>query len=196
MDLDPDTKKVLEEQKSNCIFCSICSGKVPSQKIFENDKVFAILDINPASVGHVLVMTKEHYPILPLIPPNELESICESIKNIGGSFLKKLGVAGYTVFVANGAVAGQKAPHFILHLIPRKFEDGLDFSVRGKVVLNSDDTDSLASSFAPHISKILNYGVSSSDKERSQGSESVSSDRIPNDSDDVDLDDISGLFGD
>jgi len=201
VDLDPNTRKMLDEQKANCIFCSISSGKVPSQKVFEDDKVFAILDINPASVGHVLVMTKEHYPILPLVPPGDLLGVCNSIKSIGGTFLKKLGVAGYTVFVANGAVAGQKAPHFILHLIPRKFEDGLNFSVKGKVVLNSDDASSLASSFAPFVSSVLNYSKGSSSVEGGSvgdvsnvdegGDSSLGSDG----SSDVDLDDISGLFG-
>lgn len=44
----------------NCIFCKIINNNIPSNKIYEDDKVLAFLDINPVSNGHVLVIPKEH----------------------------------------------------------------------------------------------------------------------------------------
>ena len=58
-------EQIMELQKQKCPFCQIVAGKIPSKTIYEDDKVLAILDINPIAKGHVLVMPKEHYPIMP-----------------------------------------------------------------------------------------------------------------------------------
>jgi galactose-1-phosphate uridylyltransferase len=60
-------EEMLEQQKANCIFCKIVKGEIPSKKVYEDDMMLAILDINPAVKGHILVLPKEHYPIMPLI---------------------------------------------------------------------------------------------------------------------------------
>ena len=57
-------EEVAEYQKKNCVFCKIIAGEIPSKVVFEDDSLSAILDIK----GHTLMMTKEHFPILPLIP--------------------------------------------------------------------------------------------------------------------------------
>ena len=62
-------------QKQQCIFCQIVAGKVSSKKVYEDNICIAILDINPANPGHLLVLPKEHYPIMPLIPEEELKHI-------------------------------------------------------------------------------------------------------------------------
>ena len=61
-------EQIAEMQKQQCIFCKIIKGDIPGKKVFQDDFVEAILDINPAAKGHTLVMPKEHYPILPVIP--------------------------------------------------------------------------------------------------------------------------------
>ena len=63
MQLAPEIKKQLEEQKKQCIFCRLISGEIPNaKKVFEDDKTIALLDIYPALKGHTLFMLKEHYP--------------------------------------------------------------------------------------------------------------------------------------
>jgi len=106
-------------QKQNCIFCHIISGKVASKKIYEDDKVLAILDINPANPGHILLLIKEHYQIMPQIPDDEISHIFMVAKAISHVCLKALKAQGTNIFIANGMIAGQKAPHFMLHIIPR-----------------------------------------------------------------------------
>ena len=118
-------QEVLELQKKNCIFCKIINKEIPSHEIYSDEKVVVILDINPGSEGHCLILPKDHYQILPQIPEPLIGHLFSVAKKTSRSLLKALGVKGTSVFVANGAVAGQKAPHFMLHVIPRKQGDML-----------------------------------------------------------------------
>jgi len=131
-DMSPEELK--EFQKQNCIFCQIVSGKVNSKKIYEDDKCLAILDINPANPGHVLLMPKEHYAIMPLIPEDIIRHLFMTSKQFSAALLRALGAQGTNIFVANGAAAGQKAQHFMIHIIPRMEKDNLGLDVKGKKV--------------------------------------------------------------
>ncbi len=113
----------LELQRKNCIFCKIINNEIPSNEIYSDDKVKVILDINPASEGHCLVLPKKHYQILPQIPDDLIGYLFSSAKKTSRALLKALAVKGTTIFVANGAIAGQKAPHFMIHVIPRNKGD-------------------------------------------------------------------------
>lgn len=112
-------------QQENCIFCHIISGKVQSKKIYEDEICIGILDINPANPGHVLIIPKKHYAIMPQINDNDLAHMFFVAKKVSKASLKALGSTGTNIFVANGTSAGQKAQHFMIHVIPRKEKDGL-----------------------------------------------------------------------
>ena len=118
-------EEIAQLQKQNCIFCKIIKGEIPAIKVYESDLVVAILDINPAKKGHVLVMPKEHHPILPLIPPETFTELFFAAQTLSESMKQALMVSAITLFIANGAVAGQQSPHFLFHLIPREKGDGL-----------------------------------------------------------------------
>jgi len=128
-------------QKQQCVFCQIVAGKIPSKKVYEDDKCIAVLDINPAAKGHLLIMPKEHYTIMPQIPEKEMAHLFLVSKHLSQIILKTLKVSGTNIFVANGPAAGQRAQHFMLHLIPRKEGDKLmdnpdkliDANLRAKV---------------------------------------------------------------
>lgn len=110
-------------QKQQCIFCQIISGKIPSKKVYEDAFCLAVLDINPAAKGHILLLPKEHYAIMPQVPEKVLGHLSIVSKNLSQVLLKILHAEGTTLFIANGAAAGQRAQHFLLHLIPRKTGD-------------------------------------------------------------------------
>lgn len=112
-------EQIAELQKQNCIFCKIIKGEIPSQKVFENDKVIAILDINPAKKGHVLVLPKDHFPILPVIPPEVFKELFASAKILASAIKQAVLVPAVSIFIANGAIAGQQSPHFLFHIVPR-----------------------------------------------------------------------------
>jgi histidine triad (HIT) family protein len=114
-------------QKKQCIFCQIIAGKIQAKKIYEDDAVLAILDINPANPGHLLLLTKEHYSIMPQIPDDELSHVFMAAKSLSNSMLRSIDAQGTNIIVANGISAGQRAQHFIAHIIPRKEKDGVNF---------------------------------------------------------------------
>ena len=116
-------EELLELQKQQCIFCQIVSGKIPSKKVYEDTLCLAILDINPAAKGHILLLPKEHYAIMPQVPEKVLRHLSIVTKNLSQVQLKVLRSDGTTVFIANGAAAGQRAQHFMLHIFPRKGGD-------------------------------------------------------------------------
>lgn len=112
-------------QRQQCIFCQIISGKVPSKKIYEDKLCIAVLDINPAAKGHLLLLPKEHYSILPQVPEKILDHLTLVSKSLSQILLKVLHSDGTTIFIANGAAAGQRAQHFLIHVFPRKTGDGI-----------------------------------------------------------------------
>ena len=122
-------EELKEFQKKQCIFCQIIDGKVQSKKIYEDEHVVAVLDINPSNPGHMLIMPKEHYSIMPQIPEEEIEHLFLVVKSLSNSCLRALEVQGSNIIVANGVAAGQRAQHFMIHLIPRKEDDGIDFNL-------------------------------------------------------------------
>ncbi len=116
-------EELQEFQKQQCIFCQIISGKIPSKKVYSDDKCMAVMDINPAVKGHILLLPKEHYSIMPQVPEKEIGHLLLVSKYLSQIILKTLKVSGTNVFVANGGIAGQRAQHFMLHIIPRKEGD-------------------------------------------------------------------------
>lgn len=109
----------------DCVFCKILAGKIPSEKVYENDKVYAFLDIVPVNPGHTLVIPKEHYDNIEDLPEDILCEMSKVVKRVGQAIKKGLGSRGYNIALNNGIVAGQVVPHVHFHVIPRKTSDGL-----------------------------------------------------------------------
>ncbi len=126
-------EQLKELQKQQCVFCQIASGKVPSKKVYEDQKCLAVLDISPASKGHLLLLPKEHYAVMPQVPEETIGHLFVVAKNLSQVLLKTFKADGTTVFIANGAAAGQRSQHFLVHVIPRKGGDGL-LNVEEKLV--------------------------------------------------------------
>ena len=127
-------EELKEFQKKQCIFCQIASGKVQARKIYEDERVIGILDINPANPGHVLLLTKEHYSIMPQLPDDEISHVFMVAKSLSNSMLRSIDAQGTNILVANGIAAGQRAQHFIAHVIPRKEKDGVNFVLPQKTM--------------------------------------------------------------
>lgn len=141
MQLSPEQQKAIDSQKQQCPFCKIVKGEIPSKKVYEDDNILAILDINPAAKGHLLVMPKEHYPIMPLIPPDMFEYLFLKTKQLSAAMKEGLLLFGDTLFIANGYAAGQQSSHFMLHLVPRETNDGFDFFIPKKSVVDKQQVE-------------------------------------------------------
>ncbi len=108
-----------------CLFCEIVEGKVPSNKVYEDSKVLAFLDIAPVNHGHTLVIPKNHYKNMEEVPVDLLIHVVKIVKKIGKSLKDNLGVVGYNIAMNNDPVAGQVIPHLHFQIVPRNENDGL-----------------------------------------------------------------------
>lgn len=103
---------------NHCIFCKIIAGEMNSYRIYEDNDFLAILDINPVSKGHTLLLPKKHFSVMPQIPAEVIGRMGIVTKKISNNMLKMLGAKATTIYIANGSAAGQMAPHFMVHIIP------------------------------------------------------------------------------
>jgi len=131
-------EELSEFQKQQCIFCQIIAGSIPSRTIYKDEHVTAVMDINPAAEGHLLVMPNEHYAVLPQMPQSELVHLAQVLQRLSHVLIKSLGVEGTTIFAANGAAAGQRANHVMVHVIPRIEGDKLPLNVALKDISKDD----------------------------------------------------------
>lgn len=120
MQLSAEQQEAISEQKKNCPFCKIATGEIKSQKVYEDEDFVAVLDINPGVNGHTLLIPKEHYPILPLMPQNTQARLGHIIAQLSSALKKGVVSERSEVFIANGAAAGQQTSHFLVHLLPQK----------------------------------------------------------------------------
>ena len=102
-----------------CIFCAIVEGKIPSTKVYEDEHVFAFMDIAPANPGHLLIIPKQHYRNIFDMPAEVGSKIMEAAVPLAAAIRKALNPDGLNLFQSNEAAGFQTVFHFHLHLIPR-----------------------------------------------------------------------------
>jgi histidine triad (HIT) family protein len=112
---------------TDCIFCKLRDGQIPSMKIFEDDKTLAFMDINPLNSGHSLVITKAHAANLFEAELDDLHAAIATAQRVALAIRDGLKPDGLNLLQANGAAAFQSVLHFHLHLIPRWNNDGKGF---------------------------------------------------------------------
>ena len=104
---------------SDCIFCKIAGGDIPSATLYEDDDFRVILDLGPATKGHALILPKHHYANLYEIPEEMAAKAMVLAKRMAAAMTEALGCDGFNIVQNNGEVAGQTVFHFHMHLIPR-----------------------------------------------------------------------------
>jgi histidine triad (HIT) family protein len=110
---------------NDCIFCAIAAGGLPSIRVHEDDRAIAIMDINPATRGHVLVVPRSHCADIRDIADEDLAHCAVVAKRLAERAIDALGAAGVTIVQANGAAGWQTVFHYHVHVIPRYPNDGL-----------------------------------------------------------------------
>ncbi|ANU25963.1 HIT family protein [Planococcus versutus] len=103
----------------NCIFCKIIAGEIPSVKIYEDEHVFAFMDIMPLSKGHTLLIPKTHREFVYDMTPEEAGNLFAVAPKIAKAINETFQPEGMNLLNNNGAKAGQSVFHFHLHFIPR-----------------------------------------------------------------------------
>lgn len=105
--------------KDHCIFCKIAGGEIPSSTIYEDADFRVIMDLNPASKGHCLILPKEHCADIYEMSEETASKLFVLAAKVAKALKKTLNPDGLNVVQNNGEIAGQTVFHFHLHLIPR-----------------------------------------------------------------------------
>lgn len=108
-----------------CIFCEIVKGSAPSMKVYEDEFTLVFMDIAKDVDGHILVIPKEHCENILDCTYDALGRTMDTVKKVSNHLTDECGYDGVDILNANGSAAGQTVPHFHMHIIPRKKNDGL-----------------------------------------------------------------------
>jgi len=113
---------------TDCIFCKIIKGGLPSSKVYEDEVCIAFMDIQPVNPGHVLVVPKTHSKDLSDLPADTGAHLFRVAQRIA-VHMPEVGIKteGINLLVAHGEAAGQEVFHVHLHVIPRYKGDGFGF---------------------------------------------------------------------
>lgn len=112
---------------TDCVFCKILEGELPSMRVYEDERTLAIMDINPLNAGHCLVLTKAHAPTLWDAAPADLQAAIVTAQKVAVALKTAVKPDGLNMLQANGGAAFQSVLHYHLHLIPRWNNDGKGF---------------------------------------------------------------------
>jgi histidine triad (HIT) family protein len=110
---------------SDCLFCKIVAGEIPSTRVEEDDRTVAFMDINPATRGHLLVIPREHSSDLLDVPAADLDACARMAKKLAARTKDRRGADGVNLLNSCGRVAWQTVFHFHVHVIPRYANDPL-----------------------------------------------------------------------
>ncbi len=109
---------------SDCIFCKIIKKEISAEIIYENDDILAILDIQPRTAGHTMVLPKFHAENILEVPDEKIAAVFSGVKKITALLEKSLNPDGFTIGINHGRVSGQEIAHLHIHIMPRWHNDG------------------------------------------------------------------------
>jgi histidine triad (HIT) family protein len=116
---------------SDCIFCAIVNGRIPSIRVYEDGDFVVMMDINPVTTGHCLITTRAHYPTTAEVPDDLLAKALPLAKRLAVAAMAGVGATGYNLISNNGRISGQAIDHWHLHVIPRNNADELPLKTGG-----------------------------------------------------------------
>ena len=112
---------------SDCLFCKIIAGEIPSYRVYEDENFIAILDRFPAVAGTILILTKRHAADIFALNETEAAGILPLAKRVAEKIRSELSPDGVNILQNNGAAAGQEIFHYHMHVIPRHAGDAVRF---------------------------------------------------------------------
>ena len=111
---------------SDCIFCKIASGEIQGMRVYEDAETLAFMDLAKEVDGHVLVIPKKHCKNILDCDAETLSAVMNTVKKVSLHLTEKCGYDGVNLLNASDESAGQSMPHFHIHIIPRRKNDGID----------------------------------------------------------------------
>ena len=139
------------EHMDDCIFCKIVRGEIPCIKIYEDENALAFMDIAPLNQGHVLIIPKSHYETILDIEPDVFGWLGNVVARVSKAVQKTLKPDGINVMQLNGKAANQVVPHLHIHVVPRKFGDGLSICAWNPIPGSMDQIKSTAEAIKAYL---------------------------------------------
>jgi len=121
----------------DCIFCKIIKGELPSKTIYEDELIKVIMNINPTTNGHLLVLPKEHMVNIMDTTDEVIMHSIKVIRKLYPELKEKLNCEGLTISQNNEL--GQEIKHFHIHLTPRYNNDLVDFNYNKDMIKDLDE---------------------------------------------------------
>jgi len=115
----------MKSNEKDCVFCRIIKRELPAEIILEDEKIIAILDIQPIHFGHALIIPKNHCRDFLGLPAGEMTDVFLASQRIAQALVHSLGLEGFNLFSNNGTIAGQSVFHFHMHVTPRFPNDNI-----------------------------------------------------------------------
>lgn len=113
---------------SDCIFCRIIAGQIPSTRVFEDEHTLAFMDLGQVNPGHVLVAVKKHAANLFELDDVQAAAVARASTRVARAIRDAFKPEGLSVYQANGKAAGQTVFHYHVHLLPRHEADGMELT--------------------------------------------------------------------
>ncbi len=124
-----------------CIFCKIINNEIPSYKVYEDNNFLAFLDISQATIGHTLVIPKNHYSnILDMDPKSDIFRILTLVTK---KLSKTLGITDFNIINNCGELAGQTVHHFHFHIVPRYNNDNFSINFKSNTLTKEEFSELL-----------------------------------------------------
>jgi len=125
----------------DCLFCQIVDGEIPSHTVYEDEEVYAFLDVNPLAKGHTLVVPKDHHERVRDLPESAAAAIGTTVASVSRAVEDAVDAPATTIAYNNGPEAGQEIDHVHAHVVPRFAGDGAGalHTLFGEVADVSDD---------------------------------------------------------
>jgi histidine triad (HIT) family protein len=133
------------------IFTKILAGEIPCFRVYEDDKVFAFLDISPLSRGHTLVIPKEPAETIDQLSDESAAALGRVLPRISRAVVRATGATAFNILQNNGEAAHQAVMHVHFHIIP-KYADGSGLGIQWPArSLGADEGKQLATAIAEQI---------------------------------------------
>jgi len=113
---------------SDCVFCKIVAGQIPSTKVYEDEQVLTFMDLGQVNPGHVLVAVKKHAENIYQLDESQAAAVARASARVAKAIRDAFKPEGLSVYQANGKAAGQTVFHYHVHLLPRHQGDGMELT--------------------------------------------------------------------
>lgn len=140
-----------------CPFCLITKGKIKARVVYDLDNIIAVLDINPASKGHIIVFPKEHIKDCFEMQTELFLNLINIVNKIAIRIKKVVNANGVNILLSIGSAAGQKVDHFLVHVIPRFNNDNINFNWENQKI-SEEELSGIMESFKDFYVESFNEG--------------------------------------